>query len=297
MNLTTILQSTRPAFLVLPIVCVLLGLSLAPTETYDLTVIGLITAAAFCSHISVNALNEYFDFKSGLDFKTRKTPFSGGSGALPNNPDSAKAVFYLGVFSLLITVMIGFYFVAFKTLAILPLGLAGATLVITYTQWINRSPLICLIAPGVGFGLLMITGTYLLLVGEYAISVWLVALVPFFLINNLLLLNQYPDTTADAEVGRRTFPIAFGFNISHRVYALFALTSYSLIPVLTALDYLPKLAMVALLPSLLSLFAWSGARQYAGDIGEHPKYLAANVMATLLVPLLLAMALIADQQL
>ncbi len=36
---------------------------------------------AFLAHISVNTLNEYFDFKSGLDLETIKTPFSGGSGA------------------------------------------------------------------------------------------------------------------------------------------------------------------------------------------------------------------------
>jgi len=38
---------------------------------------------AFLAHVSVNTLNEYYDFKSGLDLETIRTPFSGGSGALP----------------------------------------------------------------------------------------------------------------------------------------------------------------------------------------------------------------------
>ena len=42
------------------------------------------------AHLAVNMLNEYFDFKSGLDFKTQRTPFSGGSGTLPANPHLAR---------------------------------------------------------------------------------------------------------------------------------------------------------------------------------------------------------------
>jgi len=37
--------------------------------------------ATLSAHIAVNTLNEYMDFKSGLDYETLKTPFAGGSGA------------------------------------------------------------------------------------------------------------------------------------------------------------------------------------------------------------------------
>jgi hypothetical protein len=53
----------------------------------------LIFIGALFAHISVNTLNEYFDFKSGLDLTANKTPFSGGSGALPNTPDVAGVSF------------------------------------------------------------------------------------------------------------------------------------------------------------------------------------------------------------
>ena len=44
---------------------------------------------ALCCHVSVNAFNEYYDFRSGLDARTRRTPFSGGSGTLPGKPELA----------------------------------------------------------------------------------------------------------------------------------------------------------------------------------------------------------------
>ena len=32
------------------------------------------------THISVNVLNDYFDYRSGMDLATKRIPFSGGSG-------------------------------------------------------------------------------------------------------------------------------------------------------------------------------------------------------------------------
>jgi 1,4-dihydroxy-2-naphthoate octaprenyltransferase len=87
--------------------------------------------------------------------------------------------------------------------------------------------MVCLIAPGPGFGVLTVVGTKVLLTGTYEPLSWLVSLVPFFLFNNLLLLNQYPDVEADASVGRRHFPIAYRVRASNIVYAVFAVAAYA----------------------------------------------------------------------
>jgi 1,4-dihydroxy-2-naphthoate octaprenyltransferase len=294
MRLKTVLQTFRPSFLVLTPACVFLGLSTALASYASLNgfIMLLVLVGAIAAHISVNTLNEYHDFNSGLDLKTNRTPFSGGSGALPANPEAATAVLIAGMASLLVTITIGCYFIVERGISILPVGIAGVALVITYTQWINRSPLLCLIAPGLGFGILMVVGAHLVLTGEYSRPVWLVALVPFFLTNNLLLLNQYPDIDADASAGRNTLPIAFGLNTSNVVYALFMVAAYSTILLLIVTGYLPGLGVIALLPMAFSLFALSGAVRYSSRIGEHPLYMGANVAAALLTPLLLGISII-----
>lgn len=295
MRLKTVLHTFRLPFLVLTPVCVFLGLSttLASHAPVDGLVIALVLVGAVAAHISVNALNEYHDFNSGLDLATNRTPFSGGSGALPDNPEAATAVLLAGLLSLLLTITIGCYFMIISGLSILPVGIAGIALVVTYTQWINRSPLLCLIAPGLGFGTLMVVGTQLALTGNYASPVWQVSLVPFFLINNLLLLNQYPDIDADARVGRKTFPIAFGTSNSNIVYGLFMAAAYATIVLLVVKREIPGMGIIALLPMALSLFALGGAIVHSSRIGEHPRYMAANVAAAILTPLLLAIAMIA----
>jgi len=294
MQIKTIFNTFRPNFLILTPICVFLGLSLSlATQSqinwFDFT---LIMVGAILAHISVNTLNEYCDFKSGLDLQTIRTPFSGGSGALPANPTAANSVLMVSLVSVILTVLIGIYFIVEIGLQLLPIGLVGVILIVTYTQWINRFPILCLVSPGLGFGFLMVVGTYLILTGSFSGLSWLVPLVPFFLINNLLLLNQYPDIKADQTVGRNTFPIAFGIKNSNRVYFLFSVLTGSLITLSILNESIPTLSIIAILPILLSLFSFSGALKHESDIAAHPKYLKANVAAALLTPLLLGVAII-----
>ena len=293
-SLKVVFQTFRPPFLILTPICVFLGLStsLATQSTVNYFMVFLIMCGAFFAHISVNALNEYFDFKSGLDLRTDKTPFSGGSGALPDNPEMAAWVLFAGLLSLLLTVLIGIYLVLERGMIIMPIGVIGVLLILTYTQLINRNSFLCLIASGVGFGTLMVVGTHVVLTGEYSLLPWLVSLVPFFLVNNLLLLNQYPDVKADASIGRRTFPIAFGLKKSNFVYAFFMMAAYTLILFFIVMDYIPHLGLIALMPMALSLFALVGAIKLTSNIGEAPQYMGANVAATLLTPLLLGISIV-----
>jgi len=292
--INTVLKTMRPSFLVLTLVCVFLGFctSFATGATIDNTLFTLVFIGAISAHISVNMLNEYHDFKSGLDFNTKKTAFSGGSGALPSNPKIANLVLLLGLLSLFITMIIGIYFMTIVGTLILPIGLIGLVIIITYTQWLNRMPLLCLIAPGFGFGLLMVIGTHVVLTFECSLLVRLISLIPFFLINNLLLLNQYPDMQADASVGRNTLPLAFGIKCSNLVYSLFMVAAYSLIVLYVLVGILPTISVIALIPMGLTMFSLIGAIKHKSNIGNFPKYLAANVAATILTPFLLGLTIL-----
>ena len=284
----------RGPFLVLTPVCVFLGMStvVANQNSVDVHLLALALLGAVLAHISVNTFNEYFDFKSGLDLATKKTPFSGGSGALPRNPEMATAVFTVGAVSLLATVVIGFFFVWKYGSGIIPIGIAGLVLIVTYTGWINKHPFLCLIAPGIGFGFLMVVGTQFVLEGEYSTLSWLVAAVPFFLVNNLLLFNQYPDIQADSDAGRNHLPIAYGTTLGNMVYASFTLATIVVITACILAGYFPVLSFIALLPMPLAFFSLGGVIKYGETIGSFPQYLGANVVVAILTPLLLGISLV-----
>jgi len=294
MNLKAVAQSMRIPFLVLTPVCVFLGVSIVVSNQVNISLLllSLVMLGALLAHVSVNMLNEYFDFKSGLDFATIKTQFSGGSGALPENPEMVGTVLTVATASLFVILMIGSYFIWKFGTSILPIGVAGLLIIVTYTGWINKHPFLCLIAPGIGFGFLMVAGTQFVLQGEYTPLSWLVAVVPFLLVNNLLLLNQYPDIQADANVGRNHFPIAYGVNRSNLIYGIFAFATPAIIVAYVLMEQLPVLSLIALLPMPLAFFALSGAIKYGETIGRFPQYLGANVAVTILTPLLLGVSII-----
>jgi heme O synthase-like polyprenyltransferase len=73
---TRLFGPMRVPFLALTLSCVLLGVAAArhadAAFAWPLAAVALL--AALAAHVSVNAFNEYLDFRSGLDATTRRTP-------------------------------------------------------------------------------------------------------------------------------------------------------------------------------------------------------------------------------
>jgi len=289
-----LLGPMRVAFLVLPPVCVLLGIGTAALTDEPINALHavLIFIGALAAHISVNSLNEYFDFKSGLDLRTMRTPFSGGSGTLPANPAMARSALNTGLITLAITSLIGLYFTFVRGWALLPLGLLGLVVIVAYTPWLTRYWLPCLIAPGLGFGPLMVMGTDFALTGSYSWTAFIASLVPFFLVNDLLLLNQFPDVEADRSAGRRHLLIVAGKKRSSVVYVAFLFFAFLSIAVGVGLGYLPVHGLLGLLPLVIAVPTAIGVIRYAEVMDKLMPYLGLNVLLQVITPLLLAIGLL-----
>jgi len=285
---------TRPAFLLLVPACVIVGLGAAVYDTRELNGLhfGLAFLGALLAHIAVNVLNEYSDYKTGIDFNTMKTPFSGGSGILPSGLLSARKVLLFGLTCLAGVAAIGIYFIYEYGWAIVPLGFLGIAVVFFYTTHMTKDPLLCVIAPGLGFGPLMVLGTYFTQTGEYTLSAGMASLIPGFLVSNLLLLNQFPDVEADRAGDRHHLPIAVGRRYSARIYAALILATYLCLTCTVAFKVLPVTALLGLLTLPLGLKAVKGALKNYDDIPSLIPSLAQNVMVTLVTPLLVGVGML-----
>ncbi len=292
-DMKALLGPMRVPFLVLAPACALVGLGTAMWSVGHVSVLYAVLAfiGALCAHISVNALNEYFDFKSGVDSRTVRTPFSGGSGTLQAHPDLAPKALALATVAALITAAIGLFFLSVWGLALLPLGLLGLLVIVAYTPWFTHSPFFCLIAPGLGFGTLMVMGTDFVLTGTYSWTAFVASLVPFFLVNDLLLLNQFPDMEADRSVGRKHLPIIIGRRSSSVVYGAFLALAYLSIVVGVVLRLLPLTALLGLLTLPLAVQAALGAYRHADDLPKLGPHLGQNVLINIVTPVLLAVGL------
>jgi 1,4-dihydroxy-2-naphthoate octaprenyltransferase len=283
----------RVPFLILTPACVLLGLGTAFWEIGRINAFYFVLAliGGLAAHISVNAFNEYFDFKSGLDARTERTPFSGGSGTLPAKPRMAPKALATALITFTIIILIGVYFYRIWGPSLLPLGVLGLLTVFAYTPWMTRNPWICLIAPGLGFGPLMVMGTHFVLTGAYSWTAFIASLVPFFLVSDLLLLNQFPDVEADKSIGRRHFPITIGRQASSFIYGAFLLFAYVSITAGVFLRYLPAASLIGLLTIVLALPAFMGAYRHADNIPKLIPHLGQNVLVNIITPVLVAIGL------
>lgn len=288
----TLAVSARPKFLVLTFVCIALGWagSAVAGLTLSLALFGWVLIGGLAAHVSVNLLNEYHDFKSGLDLITVKTPFSGGSGALPKKPEFAAWVLLGAVLSLLLTVVIGCYLVYLRGVDLLVVGLLGVMLILSYTPYINRNALLCLIAPGFGFGVLMVMGTAIVLSGYVSTATaWLTA-PAFFLVNNLLLLNQFPDMDADQQVGRNHLLIRYGRVVSSRVYLAFMMCAYISIGLGVLSGALPLAALFAMLTLAMAIPTARGVLSNVNNSEQLNMFLGPNVVITMSTLTILAAA-------
>ncbi|MDX1610558.1 MAG: prenyltransferase [Halofilum sp. (in: g-proteobacteria)] len=294
-SIAVLAGTARPGFLLLTPVCVFLGIA-ASTEalrepaSYAWLLLAL--AGAVFAHMSVNMLNEYEDFTNGLDLRTERTPFSGGSGSLPEAPTSATLIRNAGALSLAITLVIGLVLVHYRGSALLPLGLLGLVLVGSYSTHIVRWPLASLIAPGLGFGPLMVMGTSFVVSGHYSQAALVASLVPLFLVSGLLLLNQFPDVEADRSVGRSNLPIRLGRRRSSVVFALLLAAAYGSIAAGMMTGELPWAAAIALLPGLGAPWLAVGVYRHADDVERLVPMLGWNVGLTLATPLLLGLGML-----
>ncbi len=284
-------SETRPQFLTLSIVLSFLGAAIAWYDGYFqlrhalLAGIGLILA-----HISVNTLNDYFDYRSGIDLATRRTPFSGGSGILPGRLLSPRQVLGLGLGSFLIAALIGIYFVLVIGLQLLPLLLVAALFILLYSPFILKRPWPEWIA-GAGLGSLPILGMYFTQVSAYTFSAVIASIPPAFLVHNLLLLNEFPDAEADRQAERKTLPITLGKDKTAVFYAVVALAVYAWIIGWVAARLMPVWTLLALLTLPFTIKAISGARHH-DDPSRLMPGMAANVMVVLLTQLLMGIGYI-----
>jgi 1,4-dihydroxy-2-naphthoate octaprenyltransferase len=290
-NLKVWFFETRPQFLLLSLVLVFLGTSIAIYKGYVHAGYAILAAVGLLlCHASSNILNDYFDYTSGVDLKTKQTMFSGGSGILPATLLKPKQVLWFGVITLLLAVPIGVYFTVERGWLLLPLLVIGAFCVVLYTPSITKWGWPEW-APGVGLGLLPVIGAYFIQIPEYTVPV-LVASVPSgILVHNLLLINEFPDVEADKTVGRKTLPITLGLRGAAIVYSSLTVLVYLWIIGWVIAGVMPVYALLALLTIPFAVKAIRGSFRY-DDMSILGPALGNNVIVVLLTQMLMGVGYI-----
>lgn len=261
-------RMTRPGFLTITAVAVLIGVASAAHDGHFEPLRAAVSVLlAILAHAAANVLNDYHDALNGADAANRTaiSPFTGGSRLIQNGEVSVRDTGRLATALLAFVVPAGMALAAFSGPGLLAIGLAGLLL-----GWAYSAPPLALMKRGLGeltvgasWSLLVIGGDYVQRAGfselPLAASLGLALLVA-----DILLINGFPDAVSDASVGKRTLVVRLGPAAAARLYRTVALLAHGALLACVIAGVLPTAALAGLLSLPLSLRA-AGLLAAAGN--------------------------------
>lgn len=219
---------------------------------------------------------------------TPKTPFSGGSGVLPEGKLNPKNVLSLGIVCCVIGALIGVYFLFIYGMKFLPIIILGGTAVVFYTPFFSKMMLGEVFA-GLGLGFLPVLGAYFVQTGFYSWEAVIAAVPSGILTCNLLFLNEFPDREADMKVGKKNFVIALGKKNAAYLYAVLTLLVYLIIAAGVYFKFMPGWALISFGTAPFAAKAIEGAVKRHNTVEELIPSLGLNVIVVLLTQAFLAL--------
>jgi 1,4-dihydroxy-2-naphthoate octaprenyltransferase len=268
-------------FIPLTIILVSLGTAISAYEgAFHLGHFLLAMIGSVLVHMTVNIINDYYDYVDGIDFNTQRTPFNGGSGILPSNLLKPKQAFWFGTICLLIAMGIGFYFVMVKGWLLFPLLLVAGFSAYFYNVYLAKWMVGELFA-GLNLGPLLVLGSYYVQTGRYSWETLFASLAPGILTANLLFLNEFPDREADQKGGRRHLVISLGKKDASYLFVSLLTVSYLCIIVGVLTKMMPVVTLIGLGTIVFGWKAAKGALRYYDDANQLVPVLGANVITIL----------------
>ena len=246
MSLSVWIRVIRLKFLLASVIAVSLGLAISWNITNELNAIhAILTMIGVVSlHVSVDLLNDYWDFKRGIDTNTNRTKMSGGTGVLPEKLLKPSQVYKAGIGFLIFGGIIGGFFVfTFGITIAVILSFAILSIYFYSTKLVNW---------GLAEVFVAIKGTMIVL-GTFYIQINQILEIPIFagiivgvLSASVLFITSFPDHDADKQNGRRTLVILFGREKASLAYWGFPIIVYSIIFIFVITEYFPVYTLLTL---------------------------------------------------
>lgn len=266
----TLVQMTRPGFLVITAVACVLGTAVAaacghgPNAWTALATLLL----AVLMHAAANVLNDYHDALNGADEANTQGlfPFTGGARLIQNGHVTTQDTHNLAKALIVFLIPCGLLLAVKTGGGLILLGSVGLLL-----GWAYSAPPLALMKRGLGeatvaltWGLVVVGADYVQRKHFFVIPA-AVAVSFALLVGNILVINGFPDATADALVGKRTLVVRLGARWAAWAYLVFALLAYAWLVVGVWLFIHPEPALWGLASVPLSLCAFLLLHKHANQ--------------------------------
>jgi 1,4-dihydroxy-2-naphthoate polyprenyltransferase len=240
------LRVIRVRFLLASIVAVSVGLAI---NWHQRGMIDPLSAfLTFCGvmalHASVDLLNDYWDYKRGIDTATERTKMSGGTGVLPEGLLKPSSVYLAGVGFLIIGTVVGSYFVITSGIIIAAiLGFAILSIYFYSTKIVDSGLGEFFVAIK---GTMIVLGTSFIQSNHITIESVLGGMIVGVLSSLVLFIASFPDHDADKSKGRKTLVIVVGKKRASSLFWIFPTISYLLMFIGISLGVFPITSLIVL---------------------------------------------------
>ena len=284
------LRVIRVRFLLASIIAVSVGLALHWSQNGSLDYFDVILtfAGVLALHASVDLLNDYWDFKRGIDTKTTRTKMSGGTGVLPEGLLKPSSVYRAGVVFLIIGSLIGSYFVIMDGILIaIILGFAILSIYFYSTKIVDSGLGEFFVAVK---GSMIVMGTFFIQSGEVTVESILAGIVIGTLSSLVLFIASFPDHDADKSKGRKTLVIVVGKKKAIKLFWLFPLVSYVVILIGVSVNLFPLLSLISLLSFPLMIKSGLGLQKNYDTIDNLVPFMSSTLQFSRLTGILFALS-------
>ncbi len=202
-------KATRPKTLAASLSPVLIGSAIAYYDnSLEINYFLLISFIALLIQISVNFINEIYDYKKGADTVERLGP----TRAVATGLISSRQMTIASIIIVSIAFLLGLILVAKAGYIIFIIGVLSLIFAWAYTG--GPYPLayngLAELFVFIFFGILAVNGTYYVFTREFSEIVFISSIMPGFLSTNLLLVNNIRDIDTDKKVGKNTLAVKLG---------------------------------------------------------------------------------------
>ena len=272
------LRVIRVRFLLASVIAVSVGLALTWRQNSSIDPLDaiLIFAGVMALHASVDLLNDFWDFKRGIDTKTKRTKMSGGTGVLPEGLLKPSSVYRAGITFLIIGSIIGSYFVITHGIIIgIILGFAILSIYFYSTKIVDSGLGEFFVAVK---GSMIVIGTFFIQSGEITIESILGGIVVGVLSSLVLFIASFPDHDADKSKGRKSLVIAVGKEKAAKLFWIFPIISYLTIIIGVSTNLFPLISLITLLTIPLMIKSGLGLSKNFDSIENLIPFMSSTLM-------------------
>jgi 1,4-dihydroxy-2-naphthoate octaprenyltransferase len=268
MSLSAWFRVIRIKFLLASVIAVSLGLVMSYWQRQEIDAVNaaITMGGVIALHASVDLLNDFWDYKRGIDTVTKRTKFSGGTGVLPEGLLKPSHVYRAGIMFLVLGSAAGAYFVALYGWIIAAiLGFAILSIYFYSTKIVDS---------GLGEIFVGIKGTMIVL-GTIYIQTQVIltqnvaaGIIAGTLSAFVLYITSFPDHDADKQKGRKTLVIVLGRQKAASLFWVFPTIVYLLIIGGSITGRFPFFCLIALATMPIIIRTGIRMKKSLDDIGQ-----------------------------